>query len=93
MKTPICVLRYTNILHITVGNAVQQVDILFAGVGHVGCVRAMKSTCGHKTLLSDYRFFSCICVPSLPLCLLCRSQVLARKSLGGDGHILKDTNA
>lgn len=25
MKTPVCVLHYNNILHITVGNAIQQV--------------------------------------------------------------------
>lgn len=53
MKTPVCVLHYKNILHVTVGNAIQQADILFACVKHMGCVRATKCTCGYKTLLSD----------------------------------------
>lgn len=42
MKTPICVLHYKNILHITAGDSIQQVDALFARVRHVGCVRGTK---------------------------------------------------
>lgn len=79
MRTPICVSHYKNILHITTGNSIQQVDVLFAYVRHVGCVRVTKWMCSHQILLSDDEQFFCICFPSLPLCLLCRSQVTCRK--------------
>lgn len=78
MKTPICVSHYKNILHITTGNSIQQVDILFAYVRHVGCVRVTTWVCSHQILSDDEQFF-CICFPNLPLCLLCRSQVTCRK--------------
>lgn len=42
MKTPICVSHYKNILHITTGNSIQQVDVLFARVRHKGCVGVTK---------------------------------------------------
>lgn len=67
MKTPICVLHYNDILHITVGSAIQQVDILFACVRHLGFVSATQCTCGYKTLLSDEQFLYLLPKPALVL--------------------------
>lgn len=69
MKTPICVLHYNDILHITVGSAIQQVDILFACVRHLGSVSVSVVTKPY-CLMNSF----CIYFPSLTLCLLYKSR-------------------